>query len=363
MKINKLLFFLSLSLNPAFLFGQENTIEQARRMFHRYRAVSYNVTAVYPNPETDEVKRLNSSYIINNYKNEKFDFYCKTDGLEQVYQKGIYAEINDVSKTIHRYKLAANQTDMIQNSRLVQYGPTFLLNHKWVYQDEVSIDGINHTHYSYLQSTRQYEGRTIKIEFNIYVSPKHTISKFERKSFVDDQLGQTVTYEFSNYRFSKKSIKYRALPTHYNLKYFEQEEVDRLQEGVQAPVFNATDLENNRLSEQVYIGNQTLLLFSATSCGASKMVHDLISDENFKLPTHFKLINVYASDSRENVEKYLKNKVVDFPIIVNQKEMEDKYQVSGFPVLYFINEKGEVSGAFEGYEEVIQFLKSKIEKK
>lgn len=361
--MNKLPLFLLALLSPVFLFGQENKIEKARQKLNKYTSVSYETTAFYPNPETEELNSFSSTYIINNHASDNFDFYCKTDDSEEIYKNEVYYSINNTDKIIYQYKEKDNQRDRIQNSRLVQYGPTFLLGHAWKYQNEILISGINHSHYSHIKDTREYEGKTIKIEFHIYISPNHTIARFERKSSVDDKVGQTVTYYFSNYKFSKKKINYRSLPHNYALKYFENTEVDLLQAGLQAPAFDAIDINGNKLSEKVYLGNQTLLLFSSTNCGASKIVSDFINSESFNLQNDCKLINVYASESKQNIEKYFKGKATFFPIIVNHKEIEDKYQVSGYPVLYFINENGTISGTFEGYEPVIQFLRSKSTKR
>ena len=363
MKTSKFLIFLLLLLSPFFLFGQKNKIEQARQKFNTYTAVSYETTAFYPNPETEELNSFKSSYIINKYGSDNFDFYCKTDDSEEIYKRNIYYSINNTDKVIYQYSTAANQDDWLQNSRLVQYGPTFLLRHAWTYQDEVLINAVNHSHYSYLQNTREYDGKIIKVEFHIYISPEHTISKFERRSSVDNKVGQIVTYNFSNYKFSKKKINYRPLPQNYNLRYFENTEVELLQPGLQAPAFDAIDVDNNKITETVYLGNQTLLLFASTNCGASKIVFDFIHSDNFKLSNDCKLIQVYASDSGDNIKKYFKGKATSFPIIANQKEIENQYQVHGYPVMYLINEKGIIAGTFDGYEQVMQLLKSKNSKR
>ena len=362
-QMNKLILFLFLSLHSAFLLGQQNTIEKARQKFNRYCAVSYNTTAYYPNPETEEIKSIKVFYIVNNYGSKNFDFYSKSGNSEEIYNNEIFAEIDSANKIIYQYQEKENQADRVLNSRLVQYGPAFLINHDWTYQNEVLINGINHSRYSFIQDTHRYENKSIKVEFNIYISPKHTISKFERKSSVDDKVGQVVTYDYFNYNFSKKRINFKSLPEGYNLKYFEKTTISPLQKGTQAPAFKAEDMDKNSLSEQDYLGNQTCLLFSSTNCGASKIVSDFLNDETFKLPTNVKFINVYASDSKENIEKYFKGRKVDFPIVVQQKELENKYQISGYPILYFIDSNGIILEVFEGSDQIIEFLKSANTKK
>lgn len=360
--MNKYLIIL-LILNSVFLFGKDNVVEKTRQKFYSYNSLSYTTNAFYPNPETDELNSFSTFYIINNFKSKNFDFYSKTDHLEEIYKSDDYTKINNTEKSIYKYEEKKNQTDMIQNSRLIQYGPTFLLDYDWKYEDEIVINGIKQSHFSFIKDISKYKEKTIKVEFHIYISPNYTISKFQRKSYVDNKLGQTVTYEFSDYKFSKKEINFKiSLPENYALKYFERSEINPFQKGVKAPDLEVEDINKNKLSEQDYIGNQTLLLFSSTNCGASKIVSDFINNENFQLPDNLKLINVYASDSQENIEKYYENRTSKFPIIVNQKEIEKKYQIYGYPVLYFIDDNGIISETYDGYEEIIQFLKSENKK-
>jgi thioredoxin-related protein len=130
-----------------------------------------------------------------------------------------------------------------------------------------------------------------------------------------------------------------------------------LQAGIKAPGFVATDMDNNQISDQIFIGKNTLLLFSSIHCGASKIVSDFITDINFRLPDNLTLIHVYAADSKEDLNKYFRNRTTQFPIITNQKALEYQYQVSGYPILYHIDENGLILQVFEGFEPIIAFLK------
>ncbi len=352
---------LVLFLFSILLFANQNRLQKAKQKINSFSSVEYITTAYYPVPETDEINSFKTFYIVNNYKNKNFEFYSNSDNIQEIFQKDEYTKIDTENETIYKYEEKQNQNEMIHNSRLVQYGPTFLINHNWKYENDVVANGKEQAHYSFIESVNQYEGKNITIEFHIYISPNYTISKFERKSFVDNKLGQTVTFEFSEYKFAKKAIKFRTfLAENYALKYFERNEINPLQKGIKAPNFDAQDLNRNRLSEQNFIGNQTLLLFSSTDCGASKVVFDFLINQHFKLPNKLNLINIYASDTKENVAKYFNNNLEKFQIIVNQKELENKYQISGYPVMYLIDKNGIIIETFDGYEQIIQFLKAEI---
>jgi hypothetical protein len=220
--MNRTLILLLLTLHTLALFGQNSRLEQARKKYDRYSSLSYNVTAFYPNPETEVISTFSTFYILNHFKKSDFEFFTKTDQFEEVLRQRRYSEIDHNAKAIFQYEDRKNQDAAIKDSRLVQYGPTFLLKHHWKFEDEVLSDGIALAHYSFVEKVQQYEGKTIKIEFHIYISPDFTISKFERKSYVDDKHGQTITYLYSNYKFSKKTISFPASASaNYALKYFE----------------------------------------------------------------------------------------------------------------------------------------------
>jgi hypothetical protein len=361
--MTKVLITFLITLNSIFLFGNDIKLEKARQKYNTHKSIAYKTIAQYPNPETEEVTSFDIFYIVNNHKTKNFEFYSKTENSEEFYEKGDYSNVNNLEKSIYKYEKRKNQTNAIQNSRLVQYGPTFLLKYNWKYEDEIKVNEEIQSHYSFLAETHQFEGKTIKAEFHIYINKIYSISKFERKSYVDNKLGQTITFEFSNYEFSKNLIKLKStLPKNFALKYYERSEINPLKKGTKAPTFSVKDITNIEFSSKNFIGHKTLFLFSSTSCGASKIVFDYINSGDFKIPNDLKFVNAYGSDKKESVEKYFKSKTTNFPIIVAQKEIEIKYQISGYPVLYLISENGEIVEVYDGYVEIIKFLKSTSQK-
>ena len=140
--MNRFLISLIVLLNFSFLFAK-NDLEKTREIFNKYKSVSYVLTAFYPNPETDEVSTFKTYYIVNNYKNEKFDFYSRSENSEEIFKNGIYTKVNNQEKTVSQYEQKENQKNAINNSRLVLYGPTFVLKHNWKYENDIIIKGVN----------------------------------------------------------------------------------------------------------------------------------------------------------------------------------------------------------------------------
>ena len=141
------------------------------------------------------------------------------------------------------------------------------------------------------------------------------------------------------------------------MKYFERvENLQALKENTKAPNFQVIDIAGNRISLESLTG-RTLLLFSSTNCGYSKTVSDFITDENYKLDDEIKIINFYGSDSKENIIQYFKKQSKNYPIIANRKDIEKEYGISGYPVLYLVNENGIITKTIDGSDEILPFLK------
>ncbi|MCT4010891.1 hypothetical protein HZQ24_00850 [Elizabethkingia anophelis] len=354
--------FITLSfalVSTAFVYANDIKLENTRQKYNKAAYISYKATAFYPNPDTDEITSFSVFYTIYNPKNMAFDFHSQNDDSEKIYKNGIYTEVKKSEKAYYRYENKQNQDEALRSSHLAQYGPVALLKHKWKYIDDISTDAKLESHYSFIEDEHEYNGKIVKTVFHLYIAPDNSVSKFERKSYVDNKLGQTVTYKYSNYTFSnkKESFKY-FFPKDYSLKYFERiEQLKPLKENTGAPLFEAIDINGNKVYLNTFPTEKKLLLFSSTNCGASKVVTDYISQPDYVLNNNITLINIFGSDSVENVTKYFRNKQANNIIITNRKDIETEYGISGYPVLYIVNKEGIIAKVADGSDQVISLLK------
>ncbi|OBW39525.1 Thiol-disulfide oxidoreductase ResA [Chryseobacterium sp. MOF25P] len=343
-----------------YLHSQVPDLERAKRKYFQANVISYKTTAYYPNPETDATSVLNIFHTIYKPQNKDFEFYSKNETAEEFYKNNFYYEVDHREKTIYEYENKDNQNSAISSSRLRQFGPTTLLKMKWSYIDDTQIDGKIHSHYSNIESIHHYEGKEIKVEYHIYISGNFTISKLERKSFVDGKLGQTVTYLFSNYIFYDKTTNFKViLPKDYALKYYErQDSLKPLTKNTEVLSFKAVDITGKHISFSSKKEKQTLLLFSSTNCGYSKIISDHILSPGFRLNSQTELINIFGSDPKINATKYFVNKEVKFPVISDRKDLEKQFGINGYPILYLIDENGIIKETLDGSSQILPFLKS-----
>lgn len=356
--MTKLILTLFAFLNALFVFANNGKLEKAKEKYSKANSISYKQTAFYPNPETDEIKGFSVDYTLYNFRDNGYDFHSKSEHQEELYLKDIYTEINHDEKAYYQYENMLNQVEEMKSFRLYLYGPIALLKHNWNFVNDKILNEKKLSHYSFVESENKYENKTIKIEFHIYISADYSISQFERKSYVDNKLGQTVTYKFDDYIFSTKKHNFNySLPDNYSLKYFERvENLQALSENTKAPNFEVIDIMGNKISLESLTG-RTLLLFSSTNCEYSKIVSDFINDKNFNLSNKIKLINFYGSDSKENIIQYSKKHSKNYPIIADRKDIEKEYGISGYPVLYLVNENGIITETVDGADNILPFLK------
>lgn len=207
------------------LCAQVPDLEKAKRKYFQANVISYKETASYSNPKTDVMSVTNVLYTIYKPQNKDFEFYSKNETSEEFYKNGLYYHVNHAEKIIYEYENKSNQKAAIFSFRLRQFGPTTLLKKKWTFIDETQIDGKIHTHYSNVESINDDKGKQVKVELHIYVSGNFNLTKFERKSFVDGNPGETITYLFSNYISYDKTTNLKVLLSkNYALKYFERQD-------------------------------------------------------------------------------------------------------------------------------------------
>lgn len=353
----KLLFIL-LSIANVCFYSSVDRLEKAKEKYSNSGFISYTETAYYPLPGVDIVDSVTTFYAIYSPQENDFDYRYRRGDTEQFYQNGVFTEIRHDEKSYYRYEDVLNQNQTLKSSLLKRYGPIALLKHDWTYIKDTIINGMLHSNYSFIESSWEHEGKKIVVEYHIYISPNYSLSQFERKNFVDSELTQTVTYKFNDYVFEaeKSNLEY-SIPEKYSLKFFERVGILKpLEKGEQAPFFEGLTINDNKISLEEYIGNRTVILFSATSCGYSQIVTDHISQPDFELGNKIKLINFLGSDSKERTIKYFERYEVDYPIIADRKDIETKYGISGYPILYLLDEYGTITESLSGSSYIIEFL-------
>ncbi len=351
--IKLLLFWFALNAGPG-----NPGLEKTKQKYRNAKFVSYTQTAYYPLPDVDIIDSNTVSYTIFNPANPDFEYFAKRGAIDEVYKNKVFTEVRHNEKAYYRYEDTVNQSGYLKSSLLKKYGPVSLLNHEWTYVNDTLMAGLLYADFSRIESNWVYEGKKIVVKHHIYIAPDYSIARFERKNYVENKLTQTVTYKFYNYVFkAKKTSLEFTTPVKYSLNYFERvKKLKPLEQGVKSPLFEGTDIRNIEISLSKYIGQKTLLLFSATNCGYSQMVTEHINQPDFILKDNILLINFFGSEPKERVIKYLERYKVKYPVIADRKDIETTYGIPGYPILYLVDENGILERSLGSSSDIIEFL-------
>ncbi len=68
----------------------------------------------------------------------------------------------------------------------------------------------------------------------------------------------------------------------------------------------------------------------------------------------FKIISINSYDSKEDVSWFCNKHNINFSVLLNGKEVAEKYGVSGFPTFFVIDKEGKVIYSTAGHDKSIQ---------
>ncbi|MCX7913174.1 MAG: TlpA family protein disulfide reductase [Thermodesulfovibrionales bacterium] len=111
--------------------------------------------------------------------------------------------------------------------------------------------------------------------------------------------------------------------------------------GLDAPPFELKDIYQNHWKLSDLRGKVVLLNFWATWCESCKLVNTSIQKllRSNKDP-NIVYITILYKDDPSNVEEYLKKNGLDFPVLIDDKNVALKYGIGGIPETFIINKKG-----------------------
>lgn len=113
--------------------------------------------------------------------------------------------------------------------------------------------------------------------------------------------------------------------------------------------------EDKTLSLNDLRGKVILLDFWIKNCGAciQSVQHLNKLEDKFKDKT-FKIISINSYDPIEDVSWFCKKHNIKFPVLLNGKEVAEKYGVNGFPAFFIIDKEGKIIYSNAGYNKSIE---------
>lgn len=118
----------------------------------------------------------------------------------------------------------------------------------------------------------------------------------------------------------------------------------------QAPQFARTDLNHERIDLSAYRGRVVLLNFWATWCAPCQTeMPRFVAWQKRYGPDGLQVIGVSMDDDREPVLALLRQRPLNYPVIMGDSELGKQYgEVLGLPVTFLIDRQGRIAARFKG---------------
>ena len=152
-----------------------------------------------------------------------------------------------------------------------------------------------------------------------------------------------ISWRYSTYLTDYKSTQNNAVPSLPAIgslaTYW------RLEEYNKGNLISLSDLK----------GKVVLLDFWIKSCAPCiESVPHLNDLQNLFKDKDFKIISINSYDSKEDVKSFCQKHKVDYTVLLNGKEIAEKYGVCGFPTFFIIDNTGKIIYSHAGYETSLQ---------
>jgi thiol-disulfide isomerase/thioredoxin len=127
--------------------------------------------------------------------------------------------------------------------------------------------------------------------------------------------------------------------------------------GESLPPLQLESLDGARVDLSNLKGQPTLISFWAPWCGVCGATSKNVSRAMHWAGTSGRVVSIALSyRDRAQVEKYVIENSVDYPVWFGPDELEEKLHITSFPTIYFVDRQGRISGSAVGYTTTLGLL-------
>jgi peroxiredoxin len=132
---------------------------------------------------------------------------------------------------------------------------------------------------------------------------------------------------------------------------------DFVDTGEAAPAFDLRDLDGDRQSLESYAGKKTMIVFWAPWCGVCSAESDNVSRVQSWLGDRVNVVSIVLDyQGRADIEKFIDEQGVDYPVLLGERQTGADYNVSAYPTMYILDEEGKIEHAVAGYSTTLGML-------
>lgn len=105
-----------------------------------------------------------------------------------------------------------------------------------------------------------------------------------------------------------------------------------------------------RVSNETLAGKPTMIVFWAPWCGVCRADSPAVSRVQSMVGERANVVSIASEyDSLQDVQRYVDDVNVDYPVLLGGKKTAREFRVKAFPTVFFLDSEGNIDGSVVGY--------------
>lgn len=130
---------------------------------------------------------------------------------------------------------------------------------------------------------------------------------------------------------------------------------EMLKVGEKAPELLLKSLSGMPIPQDNFKAKLLLVVFGGTNCPANPLANPMLNRLHSKFASaKFSIINVYTSETSEQVKKYIDSNSLKFPVYLGTRNLNKAFKTLGTPNFYLISTGGKVVRTYNGYSDSLE---------
>lgn len=162
---------------------------------------------------------------------------------------------------------------------------------------------------------------------------------------------------FTERRFTNYTLNHAVKPSvfAFNLTGLDPETKAMLPEGAVTPAITVRHLNGSGLPAGQFANKVVLLQFGSVTCAANALANPLMNRLASKYAnSNAAIACIYSEETPAQSQKYIEANDIHFPVFLGSSRLKRKFQTTGTPNFYLINQQGIIVKSINGYTDHLE---------